>query len=44
MSTPTLAAIATEFLCLCASGQVREAYDRYVAEDFRHHNGNPPAS
>ena len=38
MSTPTLAAIATEFLCLCASGQVREAYDRHVAEDFRHHN------
>ncbi|HLT03459.1 MAG TPA: nuclear transport factor 2 family protein [Pseudomonas sp.] len=30
--------IATEFLTLCAGGRVREAYDRFVSGDFRHHN------
>ena len=34
--------IATEFLSLCASGKVREAYDRHVAENFRHHNAYFP--
>lgn len=29
---------AIEFLRLVASGNVREAFDNYVAEDFRHHN------
>ena len=29
---------AITFLSLCASGQVREAYDKYVAKNFRHHN------
>lgn len=42
MTNPTKASIATEFLTLCASGQVRAAYDRYVAEDFRHHNAYFP--
>jgi len=27
-----------EFLRLCATGKVREAYERFVAHDFRHHN------
>ena len=30
--------IATEFLTMCANGQVQDAYDRHVAPDFRHHN------
>lgn len=34
--------IATEFLSLCASGKAREAYDRHVAENFRHHNAYFP--
>ncbi len=29
---------AVTFLRLCSSGRVREAYDRYVAPNFRHHN------
>ena len=29
---------ATEFLRLAASGQVRDAYHRYISPDFRHHN------
>ena len=29
---------AVTFLTLAAKGQVREAYDRFVAPDFRHHN------
>ena len=29
---------AIDFLEGVASGRVREAYDRYVAKDFRHHN------
>ena len=30
--------VATEFLKLASSGRVREAYERYVHPDFRHHN------
>jgi len=30
--------IATEFLRMCARGDVREAYGRYVAPGFVHHN------
>jgi predicted SnoaL-like aldol condensation-catalyzing enzyme len=29
---------AVTFLQMVASGQVREAYDKYVGPDFRHHN------
>ncbi|WP_372016577.1 nuclear transport factor 2 family protein [Pseudoxanthomonas sp. 10H] len=32
------AAIATTFLRMCAGGEVRAAFDRYVAADFVHHN------
>ena len=32
------AAIATEFLRMCARGDVREAYERFVAPGFVHHN------
>jgi predicted SnoaL-like aldol condensation-catalyzing enzyme len=31
-------AAAREFLRLAASGKVREAYGKYVAPNFRHHN------
>ncbi|WP_240906251.1 nuclear transport factor 2 family protein [Thermomonas sp. HDW16] len=30
--------IATTFLRMCARGEVREAYARFVAADFVHHN------
>ena len=30
--------IATSFLRLSSSGNVREAYDRFVSPSFRHHN------
>lgn len=30
--------IAVEFLQMCARGDVRAAYERHVAPDFRHHN------
>ncbi len=30
--------IATTFLKLASSGKVREAYEKYVHPDFRHHN------
>jgi predicted SnoaL-like aldol condensation-catalyzing enzyme len=30
--------IAASFLQLAASGKIREAYDKYVHPDFRHHN------
>ena len=30
--------IAKEFLRLCATGRVREAYERFVSPSFRHHN------
>lgn len=29
---------AVAFLQLCATGKVREAYQKYVADDFKHHN------
>ena len=29
---------AVEFVKLCASNHVREAYERFVGPDFRHHN------
>ena len=29
---------AQNFLRLCATGKVREAYERFAAPDFRHHN------
>ena len=32
------AGIATEFLRMCARGEVREAYQRFVAPGFVHHN------
>ena len=32
------AGIATEFLRMCARGEVRDAYARHVADDFIHHN------
>lgn len=37
------AAIAADFLTLCATGQVRKAYDLYVSESFHHHNAYFPA-
>lgn len=42
MSIPTHTRIAKSFLTLCAAGQVRQAYDQYVAENFRHHNAYFP--
>lgn len=30
--------MTTEFLRLAASGQVRDAYQRYISPNFRHHN------
>jgi predicted SnoaL-like aldol condensation-catalyzing enzyme len=30
--------IATSFLQMVASGQVREAYEKFISPDFRHHN------
>jgi predicted SnoaL-like aldol condensation-catalyzing enzyme len=30
--------IAVSFLKTVASGQIREAYEKYVSPDFRHHN------
>jgi predicted SnoaL-like aldol condensation-catalyzing enzyme len=42
MDTQGNAAIATEFLSMAASGQVREAYARHVADAFVHHNAYFP--
>lgn len=36
----TNADIATDFLKMCSRGDVRQAYDRYVAECFVHHNAH----
>jgi len=33
---------ATRFLAMCTAGQVRQAYDTYVSDDFRHHNAYFP--
>lgn len=30
--------IAVSFLTMAASGRIKEAYERYVSPDFRHHN------
>ena len=30
--------ISKEFLRLCATGKVRDAYERFAAANFRHHN------
>ena len=30
--------LAIEFLKLAGTGKVREAYDRFIAPDFIHHN------
>lgn len=38
MSTQDKTRIASEFLSLCAHGQVRQAYERHVAAHFVHHN------
>ena len=37
-SRENLKEAAMDFLRLASSGNVREAYDKYVAQDFRHHN------
>lgn len=37
-----IAGIATEFLSMAAAGQVREAYERHVADAFIHHNAYFP--
>ena len=42
MATRTNAQTATEFLTMAASGKVREAYGRHVADAFRHHNAYFP--
>jgi predicted SnoaL-like aldol condensation-catalyzing enzyme len=39
----TNADIAAGFLRMCARGEVRAAYDRYVSPDFVHHNAWFPA-
>jgi predicted SnoaL-like aldol condensation-catalyzing enzyme len=38
MATLDIKKAAIEFLTMCASGDVVEAYGRHVAADFRHHN------
>lgn len=38
MESTTLKEIAISFLQLVASGKIREAYDRFVGENFLHHN------
>ena len=37
-ATKELKQAALEFLRLASSGKVREAYQLYIADDFRHHN------
>jgi len=34
----TRKAIATTFLEMCSTGDVGAAYDRFIADEFRHHN------
>lgn len=43
MATQRNSEIATEFLSMAASGSVREAYERHVADSFTHHNAYFPA-
>ncbi|UXI65847.1 nuclear transport factor 2 family protein [Tahibacter amnicola] len=38
MASSSIQDTAIEFLTLCASGDVRTAYERHVAAGFRHHN------
>ena len=38
MATATNKKIAADFLKLASSGRAREAFERYVSRDFRHHN------
>lgn len=38
MSSIDKRAITSEFLQMCARGDVRDAYDRHVSPDFTHHN------
>ena len=38
MATQSRKEAAIEFLTLVASGDVREAYQQYVGQGFRHHN------
>lgn len=38
MQTSPQKEIVTSFLNLVIAGKVQEAYDRYVSQDFRHHN------
>lgn len=42
MAIQNKTAIATDFLTMCATGRVREAYDQYVSDNFRHHNAYFP--
>ena len=42
METQSRKNAAVEFLRLGASGMAREAFSRFVAEDFRHHNPHFP--
>lgn len=42
MATQNNAEIATAFLSMAASGNVREAYGLYVADAFTHHNAYFP--
>ena len=42
MATRSNSQIATEFLAMAASGSVREAYERHVADAFTHHNAYFP--
>lgn len=37
-STFTYKEMAVSFLQLVGSGKVREAYEKYIASDFKHHN------
>jgi predicted SnoaL-like aldol condensation-catalyzing enzyme len=38
MDTPCNKATAIEFLAMAAAGDVRAAFERHVADSFRHHN------
>ncbi|HEU4860903.1 MAG TPA: hypothetical protein VFT15_13750 [Chitinophagaceae bacterium] len=38
MSTKDYKQIATDFLMLASKGNPREAFSKYVAKNFKHHN------
>jgi predicted SnoaL-like aldol condensation-catalyzing enzyme len=42
MANQTISEIAASFLTMAASGAVREAYARHVADSFTHHNAYFP--